>query len=114
MSKAKVNVRLEQVTIGKLHWLLDNGETRNLYGVLDMLVENYVDHVIEGKDLNIADINKEAMELFKKTRRPQSVKGQKELELEVKRSMGKIKVKKKSNGMLKEDAIQPGSLKGGF
>ena len=115
MSKTKTNLRLEAMTLGYLHYLVKNGETTNLYSIIDLLVETYVSHLAEENNLDIKAINEEAYALYIESRRPQTSKSKDEQSMNAKKSMGKLNVKKKTgSSMLSEDAIKVDSLKGNF
>lgn len=118
MSKVKTNLRLEPTTLGYLHYLLEKGEVTSLYGIIDTLVAAFAEHYAEENDLDIKEVTVEAMEIYHKTRRPQSKKSQKEQFTSAKQSMNRVAINKKkkefNNDILGGVPITEGSLKGNF
>lgn len=113
MSKTATNLTLEVVTIGYLRYLVDVGETRSLYSILDTLVLAYVEQYAEDNDLDMDDITKEAIRLYENSRRPQSAKSEEEQKLSAKRSLGRLSGKSKNSGMFDDD-VNIGSLADDF
>ena len=103
MSKTTTNLTLEVITVGYLRYLIDVGETRSLYSILDTLVLAYVEQYAEINDLDMDDITKDAIRLYENSRRPQSIKTEEEQKQMARRSLGKLGGKSKNNGMFDED-----------
>lgn len=93
MPKTTTNLRLEVITIGYLRYLMQAGETTNIYDIIDVLVEQYVHHYAEINELDIDKIKEEAMLLYKTSRRPQSIKSKKEQELNARKAFAKMNSK---------------------
>lgn len=95
MSKQSTNIRISPITIGYLHYLVREGETQQLYEIIDVLVANYIEFIAEENEKDIKSINEEAMELYRATRRPQTKRSKQEQDSIAKKSMERLKSNKK-------------------
>ena len=94
MSKQSTNIRISPITIGYLHYLVREGETQQLYEIIDVLVANYIEFIAEENEKDIKSINEEAMELYRATRRPQTKRSKQEQDSIAKKSMERLKSNK--------------------
>lgn len=67
-----------------------------MYEIIDILIANYVEHIAEENELDINEVNAEAMVLYKSTRRSQTAKSRQEQESRVKKSLDRLKIRDKN------------------
>lgn len=109
MARTKTNLTLEPLTLGILHYLVDLGETDNLYAIIDELVAAYAEHYCEENGVDNESFKKKAIEMFHKKRRPQSTKSKEQQERDAKKSVKRMKIKTKAKSV-DEVAIDPNAL----
>lgn len=70
--KTRTTLRLQHKTVGYMHYLMRSGLASTAHGVVDKLMEGYIQQYAKINNLDINEINKEAMKLYELTRRPKT------------------------------------------
>lgn len=79
MSKTRTTLRIQHKTVGYMHYLMREGMANTVHGVLDEVMENYIQQYAKAYNLEIEQINEEAMYLYELTRRPKNYKERKKV-----------------------------------
>ena len=100
MARIRTNLTLEPLTLGILRYLIEVGDVDSLYEIIDILVETYAENYAEVNGVDFNELKHEAMELFTKSRRPQSTKSKEEQMKDARKSLEKMKIKRRTNDSL--------------
>lgn len=97
MSRDKSNITLDVLTLGILRYLRDEGETTTFYDLIDTLVYAYAENYAEENDLDFKELQKDAIRLYERSRRPKTKKGKREQKESAKKAVAKVGSRKRSH-----------------
>lgn len=112
--RTTTNVRLKYKTLAYLRWLVDNDYAKSYYEIIDILIENYIQYIVEEGGLDQELVDKEAMRLYEFSRRPKSEESRIKQKDIIRKSFEKLSPKGPVKDILGEKDITKDDLKGNF